>query len=505
MCGVISIVSSSPVNQDLYNGLAVLQHRGQDAAGIITCSASRIFLRKSSGLVRDVFHTRHMKRLSGNMGIGHVRYPTAGAAQSSSEAQPFFVNYPYGICLAHNGNLTNTKQLKRTLVNKGLRHLNTDSDSEILLNALAYELQKNPSLKPNKEDIFNALSNLLKICKGGYAATALIPNLGVIGFRDPHGIRPLCIGRKKTDKGFDYIIASESVALDMLGYDIINDIAPGEVVFITKKGELHRKVCYKKQLHSCLFEYVYLARPDSIIDGVHVHKSRLRMGNKLAEKIKRTWHDVEIDVVIPIPDTSRTSALQVANYLGVVYREGFIKNRYIGRTFIMPGQQLRQDSVRQKLNCLPIEFKGKNVLLVDDSIVRGTTSAQIVTMARKAGAKKVYFASAAPEVKYPNVYGINMPSPDDLVASNKTLQEVTECIGADKLIFQDLEDLKETISFGNSKIKNFEASVFDGEYVTGNINEPYLTNLKKNHLKKKSNKNTQSDKGILTDIGVYNG
>jgi amidophosphoribosyltransferase len=416
MCGIIGIVAYGPVNQSIYDGLTVLQHRGQDAAGIMTSDGGRLYLRKDNGLVRDVFHTRHMLHLHGNMGIGHVRYPTAGC-QSSAEAQPFYVNSPYGISLAHNGNLTNANKLKQEVFQEDLRQINTDSDSEVLLNVVAHELQKRGKLRMELDDVFAAVAGVHKRCRGAYAAVAMITGYGVLAFRDPYGIRPLIFGKRETAQGTEYMAASESVALDALGFELIRDVEPGEAVFFDTKGGIHTRQCAEKTIKSpCIFEYVYLARPDSIIDNVSVYKARLRMGEKLAKKIQRVRSDHDIDVVIPIPDTSRTSALQLANHLGLTYREGFIKNRYIGRTFIMPGQQQRKKSVRQKLNAIDLEFRGKNVLLVDDSVVRGTTSSQIIQMARDAGARKVYFASAAPPVRYPNVYGIDMPTRDELIA-----------------------------------------------------------------------------------------
>lgn len=477
MCGIIGIVAHEPINQSIYDGLTVLQHRGQDAAGIITCEGGRLHLRKNNGLVRDVFHNRHMTRMYGNMGIGHVRYPTAGS-ESSAEAQPFYVNSPYGICLAHNGNLTNANKLKQELFQEDLRQINTDSDSEVLLNVFAHELQQHAKLDMAVEDVFNAVVGVYRRCRGAFAAVAMITGHGVVAFRDPYGIRPLVYGKRVTPKGVDYMTASESVALDVLGYELIGDVAPGEAVFITIDGQIHKRQCAENPVLSpCIFEYVYLARPDSIIDNVSVYKARLRMGDKLAKKILRIRPDHDIDVVIPIPDTSRTSALQLANTLGIKYREGFIKNRYIGRTFIMPGQQQRKKSVRQKLNVIDLEFRGKNVMLVDDSIVRGTTSSQIIDMARDAGANKVYFASAAPPVRYPNVYGIDMPVSDELIAHNRTEDEICQEIGADWLIFQDLEDLIRAVEKGNPRIKQFDTSVFTGEYVTGDIGNQYLSEL----------------------------
>ena len=477
MCGIIGIVARHPVNQAIYDGLTVLQHRGQDAAGIMTCDGAHLHLRKNNGLVRDVFHTRHMLRLHGNMGIGHVRYPTAGC-ESSAEAQPFYVNSPYGISLAHNGNLTNADTLKQELFQEDLRQINTDSDSEILLNVFAHELQKQGKLRMDVADVFKAVAGLHRRCQGAYAAIAMITGYGILAFRDPCGIRPMVYGKRETPQGVEYIAASESVALDVLGFELIRDIQPGEAVFIGLDGRIHMQQCAEKPVLSpCIFEFVYLARPDSIIDNVSVYKARLRMGDRLARKIQRVRPEHDIDVVIPIPDTSRTSALQLANYLGVKYREGFIKNRYIGRTFIMPGQQQRRKSVRQKLNAIDLEFRDKNVLLVDDSIVRGTTSSQIIQMARDAGARKVYFASAAPPVRFPNVYGIDMPDVDELIAHGRTDEEVREAIGADWLVYQDLEDLEEAVRKGNTQIDRFDSSVFTGEYITGNVGIDYLNNL----------------------------
>jgi amidophosphoribosyltransferase len=447
MCGIIGILAQSPVNQAIYDGLTVLQHRGQDAAGIITSDKTndgqRVYLRKDNGLVRDVFHERHMIGLRGNMGIGHVRYPTAGC-DSPAEAQPFYVNSPHGLALAHNGNLTNADQLKDQLFREDLRHLNTQSDSEILLNVLAHELEAVGGLRLTPDDIFRAVSMVHRRCRGGYAVVAMIVGFGILAFRDPFGIRPIVYGRRET-------------------------------LFIDVNGEVHTHRCAKKTLHApCLFEYVYLARPDSMLDGIAVHKTRLRMGERLASKIVREWSGGDIDVVIPIPDTSRQAALQVAHKLNLKYREGFIKNRYIPRTFIMPGQAERKRSVRQKLNAIDLEFRGKNVLLVDDSIVRGTTSQQIVQMAREAGAHKVYFASAAPPVRYPNVYGIDMPSATELVANGREVDEIAAITGADRLIYQDLQDLIEAAREGNPKITRFEASVFDGIYITGDVDQDYL-------------------------------
>ncbi|MAR93174.1 MAG: amidophosphoribosyltransferase [Pseudomonadota bacterium] len=477
MCGIVGIVGRSHVNQTLYDGLTVLQHRGQDAAGIVTCDQDKLYLRKDNGMVRDVFRSRHMRRLMGNMGIGHVRYPTAGSS-SSAEAQPFYVNSPYGITLAHNGNLTNAAQIGEDLYKTDLRHINTNSDSEVLLNIFAHELQRLGKLVPTEEDIFTAVSAVHARCRGAYAVVAMITGYGIVGFRDPNGIRPVCFGERETEDGPEYMIASESVALQAMGFDLIRDIAPGEAVYITIDGQLFTRDCAPNaDYRPCIFEHVYLARPDSIMDGISVYKARLRMGERLAAKIKRVWPDHDVDVVIPIPDTSRTSALQLAYNLGVKFREGFIKNRYIGRTFIMPGQNERKKSVRQKLNAIGLEFQGKNVLLVDDSIVRGTTCNQIIEMARDAGAKKVYFASAAPPVCYPNVYGIDMPAAKELIAHGRSVEEIQRLIGADWLVYQDLEDLIAASREGNPEIDQFDCSVFNGEYITGDINDGYLEQL----------------------------
>ncbi len=500
MCGIVGIVSRSNVNQSLYDALTVLQHRGQDAAGIVTCDQDKLFLRKDNGMVRDVFRTRHMRRLQGNMGIGHVRYPTAGTS-SSAEAQPFYVNSPYGITLAHNGNLTNAGEIGEDLYKTDLRHINTNSDSEVLLNIFAHELQVLGKLVPTEEDIFSAVSAVHRRCKGAYAVVAMITGYGIVGFRDPYGIRPLCFGERESESGIEYMLASESVALQALGFTLIRDVLPGEAVYINTEGQLFTRQCATNpQYRPCIFEHVYLARPDSIMDGISVYKARLRMGEKLAEKIRRVWPDHDIDVVIPIPDTSRTSALQLANNLGVKYREGFIKNRYIGRTFIMPGQSERKKSVRQKLNAIELEFQGKNVLLVDDSIVRGTTCNQIIEMARDAGAKKVYFASAAPEVCYPNVYGIDMPAASELIAHGRTVEEVRKLIGADWLVYQDLSDLIAAARGGNPKIDGFDCSVFNGEYVTGDIDAAYLDRLQR--MRGEDSKKKKGSLQLLNDESI---
>ncbi|MES2407798.1 MAG: amidophosphoribosyltransferase [Pseudomonadota bacterium] len=476
MCGIIGIVSHSPVNQLLYDGLLVLQHRGQDAAGIVTAEGNTFHMHKANGLVRDVFRTRDMRNLLGNSGIGHVRYPTAGNAASSAEAQPFYVNSPFGIVLAHNGNLTNADQLKEDLFRLDLRHVNTSSDSEVLLNVLAHELvEVGNSQRLNPERIFKAVSGVHRRCRGAYAVVAMIAGHGLLAFRDTYGIRPLIIGSRQSATGMEYMVASESVAIDALDFKIMRDVAPGEAVYIDEAGQFHSMQCAQKtEYYPCIFEYVYLARPDSVIDGVSVYESRLRMGESLAEKIRRDWSHLDIDVVIPIPDTSRPSALQLANQLGLAYREGFIKNRYIGRTFIMPGQAMRKKSVRQKLNAIGMEFKDKNVLLVDDSIVRGTTSREIVQMARDAGARQVFFASAAPPVRFPNVYGIDMPTRQELLATGRTDVEIAREIGADALIYQDIDSLIEAVRKLNPGLLHFDASCFNGEYVTGDISDAYL-------------------------------
>ena len=477
MCGVVGIVGTGPVNQQIYDALTVVQHRGQDAAGIMTCDGRRVFLRKDSGLVRDVFQARHMLQLEGNMGLGHVRYPTAGG-DNRSEAQPFYVNSPFGLALGHNGNLVNARELSEELFQDDLRQINTGSDSEVLLNVFAHELMefvRGGDAVLQTQNVFDAVRRLHERCQGAYAVVVMIVGYGLVAFRDPYGIRPLVLGERAGVQGRSLMVASESVALDVLGYQHLGDIAPGEAVVIKPDGTIEREICASQtELTPCLFEYVYLARPDSILDDVAVYKSRLRMGEKLAEHMLTVWPDHDIDVVIPIPDTSRTSALQLANVAELKYREGFIKNRYIGRTFIMPGQAQRQKSVRQKLNAIDLEFRGKNVLLVDDSIVRGTTSQQIIQMARDAGAKKVYFASAAPPVRYANVYGIDMPSRSELVANGRTEEEVGEFIGADRLIYQRLDDLIDAVREGNPEIARVDASCFDGNYITGNVSDDFL-------------------------------
>lgn len=500
MCGLVGVVAKSDVAVTLYDTLTVLQHRGQDAAGIATSDQGKLNLRKDNGLVKDVFRTRHMRRLTGNMGIGHVRYPTAGSS-SPALAQPFYVNSPYGLSLAHNGNLTNSAQLAKELYSEDLRHINTDSDSEVLLNIFAHELVQVGREVPTADDVFKAMEGLHRRCRGGYVALVMISGYGIVGFRDPHGIRPLVYGKRINKQGeAEYMLASESVALDSQGFTVVRDVAPGEAVYIDVDGGLHTRVCAEpKTVTPCIFEHVYFARPDSMMDSISVYKARLRMGERLADKVKRLRPDHDIDVVIPIPDTSRTSALELANCLGVKYREGFVKNRYIGRTFIMPGQSERRKSVRQKLNAIELEFRGKNVLLVDDSIVRGTTCKQIIQMARDVGAKNVYFASASPPVRYPNVYGIDMPSATELIAHGRTEEEVQELIGADWLVFQDLEDLVAAAREGNPDISQFDCAVFDGHYITGDVDEAYLKALEEarndaaKQQREKSRKQKQDD------------
>ncbi len=477
MCGIVGIVGRNPVNQTLYDALTLLQHRGQDAAGIVTSDGNKFHLRKGNGLVSDVFRTESMVQLVGHMGIGHVRYPTAGCS-SAAEAQPFYVNSPYGIAMAHNGNLTNAAELKGQLYQDDLRHINTESDSEILLNIFAHELQALNKLQVTAEEVFKAVEAVHRRCRGGYAVVATIVGKGVLAFRDPYGIRPACYGKRETEEGTEYMIASESVALHALGFELVRDLKPGEAMYIDINGNLFNQQCAENpQNMPCIFEYVYFARPDSIIDDISVYKARLRMGTMLVKKILKERPNHDIDVVIPIPDTSRTAALEVAYHLNVKYREGFIKNRYIGRTFIMPGQTQRKKSVRQKLNAIDLEFKDKNVLLVDDSIVRGTTSTQIIQMAREAGAKNVYMASAAPPVRFPNVYGIDMPSPREFVADGRSIEEITKEIGADWLVYQDLEGLIQAVKQGNKSIEHFDSSCFNGEYVTGDVDTAYLDHL----------------------------
>jgi amidophosphoribosyltransferase len=476
MCGIVGVVAKNPVNQLLYDGLLVLQHRGQDAAGIVTAEGPTFHMHKGPGMVRDVFRTRNMRMLAGFSGIAHTRYPTAGSAWSGAESQPFYVNSPFGIVLGHNGNLTNAEQLKNDLFRQDLRHVNTNSDSEVLLNVLAHELQENATnYKLDPATIFAAVSGVYRRCRGAYAVVAMIAGYGLLAFRDAHGIRPLVFGRSESPQGTEYMVASESVALDSLGFEVVRDVAPGEAIFIDPDGHFHSRQCAAEvSLNPCIFEFVYLARPDSVIDGISVYETRLRMGESLAEKINRHYRHIDIDVVIPIPDSSRPSAMELSKRLNLPYREGFIKNRYIGRTFIMPGQSIRQRSVRQKLNAIAMEFRGKNVLLVDDSIVRGNTSREIVQMAREAGARKVFFASAAPPVRFPNVYGIDMPTREELIACGRSEAEIAREIGCDELIYQDLEALRDDVRSVNPKVANFEDSCFSGVYVTGDVTREYL-------------------------------
>ena len=478
MCGVVGAVSKSEVSPMIYDALTVLQHRGQDAAGIATCDQDKFHIRKQLGLVRDVFRDTHMISLRGSMGIGHLRYPTAGS-QDRELAQPMYVNSPYGISISHNGNLTNKEEISQILINKNLRFLSTDSDSEVLLNVFAHELQNQGTSSLTQKEIFLAVRATHRRVRGAYSVIFMINGVGIIGFRDPFGIRPLIYGSRENDLlGPDYMIASESTVLDTQGFNVIGDVDPGEAIFISKEGEMFREACIDNPIHTpCIFEYVYLARPDAVIDNISVHKSRMRMGEALAKKINKLNSNHDIDVVIPIPESSTTSALQLANTLGIKYTEGFVKNRYIGRTFIMPFQEKREKSVRQKLNPIDFEFKNKVVLLVDDSIVRGTTSRKIIEMTRTAGAKKVYFASAAPPIRHQNVYGIDMAATTELIAHNRSQEEVSELIGADWLIYQDLEDLIESARVGNPSIQQFECSIFDGNYITADIDSKYLQKL----------------------------
>jgi len=471
MCGIVGAISKSPVNQLLYDALLLLQHRGQDASGIVTMQGTKCFMHKARGMVRDVFRTRNMRALPGNVGLGQVRYPTAGNAWSEEEAQPFYVNAPFGIVLVHNGNLTNTTALKSELFRIDRRHINTESDTEVLINILAHEIEvaaRDLPLSP--QALFAAVAAVHKRVKGSYAVIALIAGHGLLAFRDPFGIRPLAIGQLQTDEGLEYMVASESVAIEGTGRHVLRDVAPGEAVFIDVDGRLHTQQCAAHpSLNPCIFEFVYLARPDSVLDGISVYQARLNLGETLAQRVISTMPPNEIDVVIPIPESSRPSAMQLAQKLGKPYREGFVKNRYVGRTFIMPGQAVRKKSVRQKLNAIGVEFKGRNVLLVDDSIVRGTTSKEIVQMAREAGARKVYMASAAPPVRFPNVYGIDMPTREELIAADRSIEQIREYIGADALIYQDVDAMKRVVGALNPKLDGFEASCFDGRYITGDV------------------------------------
>lgn len=507
MCGIIGVVATTPVNQLLYDGLQVLQHRGQDAAGIATAEGGRFHMHKGPGLVSEVFRTRHMRNLEGNWGIGHCRYPTAGSAYNPAEAQPFYVNSPFGLMLAHNGNLTNADELKREMYLADLRHMNTNSDSEVLLNVLAHELQvsSNGSFRLDPDTIFRAVAGVHNRARGAYAAVVMIAGYGLLAFRDPFGIRPLVLGVNETPKGKEYIVASESVAVDVLGFKLVRDIQPGEAVLIDRQGNLVSRQCCEPKAHApCMFEYVYLARPDSLIDGVSVYDSRVKMGEFLADRIKRDFPHLKIDVVIPIPDSSRPAAMELATRLGLPYREGFVKNRYIGRTFIMPGQAIRRKSVRQKLNAIHQEFTGKNVLLVDDSIVRGTTSREIINMAREAGATQVFMASAAPPVRYANVYGIDMPSRAELIASYRDEQQIGEEIGADALIYQEIEDLKRSVQSLNPTLTVFETSCFDGCYVTGDITPEYLQAIEGGRADSAKSRSNEDGEGGQLDLNLVN-
>ena len=471
MCGIVGAISTSPVNQLLYDALLLLQHRGQDAAGIVTMQGTKCFMHKARGMVRDVFRTRNMRGLPGTVGLGQVRYPTAGNAYSEEEAQPFYVNAPYGIVLVHNGNLTNAQALKEELFDIDRRHINTESDTEVLINVLAHELESVARDLPlTPEHVFKAVGAVHRRIRGSYAVIALIAGHGLLAFRDPYGIRPLCFGESLTESGLEFMVASESVALEGTGHRLARDVAPGEAIYIDLAGHMHTRQCAESPaLYPCMFEFVYLARPDSVMDGISVYHARLNLGESLAQRVISTLPPSDIDVVIPIPESSRPSAMQLAHRLGKPYREGFVKNRYVGRTFIMPGQGVRKKSVRQKLNAIGMEFKGRNVLLVDDSIVRGTTSQEIVQMAREAGARKVYLASAAPPVRHPNVYGIDMPTKEELVAHNRSLDEICAFIGADKLIYQDVDAMKRVVAALNPRLNGFEASCFDGQYITGDV------------------------------------
>ena len=502
MCGIVGVFTKGLAVQLTYDGLQMLQHRGQDASGMASCDNRTFYLHKNNGLLSEVFNEDNLMKLKGNMCIGHVRYPTAGCS-SSTEAQPFYVNSPYGIVLAHNGNLTNTKEIQKQLYYNNLRHINTSSDSEVLLNVFAHALSERNSVSAAKDDIFYAVEQVHKICKGGYAVVALIAGVGMVAFRDPNGIRPLCFGTVGIGKEKSYMVASESVAFDITGFTRVGDILPGEVLFIDKKGNSFRKKCAgDKPIRPCLFEYVYLSRPDSVLDDIPVDQSRTNMGFALANKIKKQWKNYkdDIDVIIPIPETSRTTSIEMARLLDIPLREGFVKNRYVGRTFIMPSQENRSESVRRKLNAIPSEFKGKKVLLVDDSIVRGTTSRKIIELVRELGAKKVYIASAAPEIRYPNVYGIDMPCKEDLIAYNKDNDEICKILACDKLIYQDLEDLKKAVSDINPNITEYDDSVFSGNYITGDLNDEYFNDLR--ILRDDSNQNNKEITSLIQNIVV---
>ncbi len=503
MCGVVGIVSANQVNQQIYDALLALQHRGQDSAGIVTWDG-RLQLRKGNGLVREIFEERHMRKLGGRMGIGHVRYPTAGTS-SPAEAQPMYVNAPYGISLAHNGNLTNARELAEDVFRAGLRHVNTDSDSEILLNVFSHELHQIGAIEPQPEDVFEALRGVYRRCKGAYAAVAMINGHGIVAFRDAHGIRPLAFGVRRGPDGevTEVMVASESCAITILGFEFVRDVAPGEAIYIDRAGGYRTcRVAPRARQTPCIFEYVYLAREDSIMDDISVYKARLRMGEKLAKRIRDRYPDGrhDIDVVIPIPESSRTSAIPLAYGLDVKFREGFVKNRYIGRTFIMPGQNQRAKSVQRKLNAIDLEFQGKNVLLVEDSIVRGTTTGEIVRQARNAGARKVFMAVAAPPVRHPNVYGIDMPAAEEFIAYQRSEEEVAQAIGVDWLVYQELGDLVAAAREGNRHLRNFECSVFDGHYVTDDIDADYLAELsdaRNDHSKRSRESESLRDAAVI--------
>ena len=503
MCGIVGAISSAPANQLLYDALLLLQHRGQDAAGIVTMQGTKCFMHKARGMVRDVFRTRNMRALPGNIGLGQVRYPTAGNAYSEEEAQPFYVNAPFGIVLVHNGNLTNAHALKAELFDIDRRHINTESDTEVLINVLAHEIEMAARDLPLTPDaIFRAVAAVHKRVKGSYAVIALIAGYGLLAFRDPFGIRPLCYGELQTDEGVEYMVASESVAIEGTGRRVLRDLAPGEALFIDVDGRAHTRQCAERPSHHpCMFEYVYLARPDSVLDGISVYQARLNLGETLAKRVVSTMPPSEIDVVIPIPESSRPSAMQLAQKLGKPYREGFVKNRYVGRTFIMPGQAVRKKSVRQKLNAIGVEFKGRNVLLVDDSIVRGTTSKEIVQMAREAGARKVYMASAAPPVRFPNVYGIDMPTREELIAADRSVEQIREYIGADALIYQDVDAMKRVVRALNPKLEGFEASCFDGDYITGDISASDFAAIE---AQRTGARNDDEDGGERSRLALHN-
>ncbi len=495
MCGIVGVISPAPVNQLIYDALLLLQHRGQDASGIVTMQGTKCHMHKARGMVRDIFRTRNMRNLPGRVGLGQVRYPTAGNAYDEEEAQPFYVNAPFGLVLVHNGNLTNAPALKRQLIEHDRRHINTDSDSEVLLNVLAHEMQEVARDQPLTPDlVFDAVQNVHKRIKGSYAVIVLVAGYGLLAFRDPFGIRPLSVGSLETPDGPELIVASESVAIEGTGHRVLRDVAPGEAIFIDLQGQLHSRQCAANPKHMpCMFEYVYLARPDSVMDGISVYQARLNLGETLAQRVISTMPPSEIDVVIPIPESSRPSAMQLAQKLGKPYREGFVKNRYVCRTFIMPGQAVRKRSVRQKLNAIVQEFKGRRVLLVDDSIVRGTTSKEIVQMAREAGAIKVYMASAAPPVRYPNVYGIDMPTSSELIAHNRSIEQIREFIEADALIYQDVDAMKRVVRALNPKLDGFEASCFDGHYVTGDVTAADFAAMESQRIEARSNNEEGED------------